>query len=244
MQNICIFVLKSLFMIKVIGFDADDTLWVNGVYFREAENKFCSLLSPYMSDSDVRKALFNTECENMEWYGYGVMAFTLSLIETSIKISKYKIPASVIEEILEIGRSMLAHDVELMKGVRDILPVLYGKYKLVVITKGDLLDQERKLKKSGLLPYFNHVEVVSEKYRWNYENMVSFFDVKPEEFMMVGNSVKSDIIPVCEIGSYAIYVPLLKDNWKLEDAELPGNDKVYILKSVSDLPDVLEKLSL
>ena len=193
--------------IKVIGFDADDTLWVNGSYFREAEASFCALLSDYLPEKELSHELFCTEMKNMEWYGYGAMAYTLSLIETAIRISREQVSASVIGEILELGRFLLNKPIELFPGVNEILPSLRDKYRLIVVTKGDLLDQERKLEKSGLLPYFHHIEVVSEKRESNYLHLIHALGIQPKEFLMVGNSLKSDVLPVLAIGGKAVHVP-------------------------------------
>lgn len=226
--------------IKVIGFDADDTLWANGSYFREAEVSFCALLSDYMPEKELSTALFSTEMKNMEWYGYGAMAYTLSLIETAIRISRGKVPAPVIGEILELGRALLSKPVDLFPGVNEILPFLQDRYRLIVVTKGDLLDQERKLEKSGLLPYFHHIEVVSEKRESNYLHLINALDIQPEEFLMVGNSLKSDVLPVLAIGGKAVHVPF-HTVWQHESAEKPATPYIEI-ESLLDLPGVLSSL--
>lgn len=223
--------------IKVIGFDADDTLWVNGSYFRETETTFCDLLSGYMSEKELSDELFRTEMKNMEWYGYGAMAYTLSLIETAIRISRGNVSAPVIGEIMELGRSLLSKPIELFPGVTEVLPFLQDKYRLIVVTKGDLLDQERKLEKSGLLPYFHHIEVVSEKRESNYLHLINSLDIRPEEFLMVGNSLKSDILPVLAIGGQAVHVPF-HTVWQHESAEKPTTPYIKI-NSLSDLPGLL-----
>jgi len=229
--------LKNMESIKVIGFDADDTLWTNGSYFHEVEVSFCILLSDYMSSKEISESLFKTEMKNMEWYGYGAMAYTLSLIETAIEISRKQVPASVIGEILEIGRSLLNKPVELFPGVNEVLPSLMDKYRLIVVTKGDLLDQERKLDKSGLLPYFHHIEIVTEKCETNYRCLIHTLDIQPSEFLMVGNSLKSDVLPVLAIGGKAVHVP--SDTvWKHETAAKPNTPYIEI-KSLFDLPGVL-----
>lgn len=223
--------------IKVIGFDADDTLWVNGSYFREVEVSFCKLLSNFMSEKDLSEELYRTEMKNMDWYGYGAMAYTLSLIETAIRISRGKVSASVINEILELGRSLLSKPIELFPGVSMVLPLLQEKYRLIVITKGDLLDQERKLEKSGLLPFFHHIEVVSEKHESNYLNLIKTLEIRPDEFLMVGNSLKSDVLPVLAIGGKAVHVPF-HTVWQHESAEKPSIPYIEIA-SLVDLPGVL-----
>jgi len=223
--------------VKVIGFDADDTLWANGSYFRETEASFCALLSDYMPEKELSEELFCTEIKNMEWYGYGAMAYTLSLIETAVRVSGGQVPASVIGEIVELGRSLLSRPIELFPGVDEILPYLREKYRLIVVTKGDLLDQERKLRKSGLLPYFHRIEVVSEKRESNYLHLIDTLGIQPEEFLMVGNSLKSDVLPVLAIGGKAVHVPF-HTVWKHESAEKPNTPYIEI-ESLLDLPGVL-----
>jgi len=223
--------------VKVIGFDADDTLWVNGSYFREVETAFCKLLSEYLPSESISEELYQTEMKNMEWYGYGAMAFTLSLIETAVKVSQNRVPASVIGEIIELGRSLLNKPVELFPGVNEMLPLLKDQYRLIVITKGDLLDQERKLMKSGLISYFHHIEVVSEKRESNYLNLIYSLGIQPEEFLMVGNSLKSDILPVLAIGGKAVHVPFHLE-WKYESAEIPVIP-YFEIESLKELPGIL-----
>ena len=238
----CIFASVSIYLIKmesikVIGFDADDTLWANGSYFSEAEASFCELLAEYMPEKELTAELFRTEMKNMEWYGYGVMAYTLSLIETALYISHEKVSATVINEILALGRSLLNKPVLLFPGVTEVLPFLQNKYSLIVVTKGDLLDQERKLEKSGLLPFFHHIEVVSEKSESNYLNLIKTLDIQPEEFLMVGNSLKSDVLPVLAVGGKAVHVPF-NTVWQHEAVEKPNTPYIEI-KSLVDLPRVL-----
>ncbi|NDW09085.1 HAD family hydrolase [Dysgonomonas sp. 520] len=204
--------------VKVIAFDADDTLWENQTYFDETEYKFRELIQEYMPFEDISPALLNVEIGNMPIYGFGVKAFTLSMIETALKISKNKVDQHVIEKIIGLGKDILNKPIELLDGVTDVLDALHGKYKLVVATKGDLLDQERKLKKSGLEKYFHHIEVMSDKQVPNYQKFIDHLDCSPDEFLMVGNSLKSDIIPVLEIGGYAAYIPFHR-TWAHEKME-------------------------
>ena len=192
---------------KVIGFDADDTLWVNEPYFRQTERKFCELLRNGMSLDEVTKELFEVEIANIPLYGYGTKAFTLSMIETSLKITNGNVSSEKISAILELGKEQINKPIELLDGVVEVLKNLQGKYRLIVATKGDLLDQERKLQKSGLLKYFHHIEVMSDKKDADYEKLIKHLDIKPAEFLMVGNSLKSDILPVLNIGGNAVHVP-------------------------------------
>jgi len=223
--------------IKVIGFDADDTLWINGAYFREAEIFFCKLMADFMEPEEISQRLFHTEMKNMKWYGYGVMAYTLSLVETAVLVSRGKVSADTIQAILDIGRGILRHPVELCSGVKNVLPVLYNHYRLIVVTKGDMLDQERKLENSGLLPFFHHIEIVTEKQTSNYLKLMNVLDIKPEEFLMVGNSLKSDIIPVLSIGGKAVYIPQ-QEAWLHENAERPIIPFMEIA-SMAELPGLL-----
>ncbi|QNM86675.1 HAD family hydrolase [Polaribacter pectinis] len=193
--------------IKVIAFDADDTLWVNETYFREAENEFAELLSKYETKNKIDQELFMKEIENLKFYGYGVKGFVLSMIESALELSNYKINPKTLEKILNIGKEMLEKPIELLDGVEEVLEKLQGKYKLIVATKGDLLDQERKLEKSNLLKYFHHIEVMSDKKAKDYQKLVKHLDIHPSELLMIGNSLKSDILPLIEIGSEAIHVP-------------------------------------
>lgn len=193
--------------ITVIGFDADDTLWVNETYFRETEERFADLLEGYETKNKVDQELFKVEMQNLELYGYGVKGFVLSMIESALDLSNNSIPQQTIGEILNLGKRMISHPVELLDGVEEVLQKLENKYRLIVLTKGDLLDQERKLEKSGLSKYFHHVEVLSEKKEENYKNLLDHLEIDVNEFLMIGNSLKSDVIPILNIGARAIHIP-------------------------------------
>jgi putative hydrolase of the HAD superfamily len=193
--------------IKVIAFDADDTLWVNEPFFREAENKFCSLLEDYLPHHTVDKELFKTEIQNLPLYGYGIKGFMLSMIETILRVSEHTADIRLVDKALEIGKEMLEKPVTLLEGVEEVLRLLNGDYKVVMATKGDLLDQERKLIKSGLAKYFHHIEIMSDKKVSDYKKLLKHLDCKAESFLMIGNSIKSDVLPVLELGGTAIHVP-------------------------------------
>ncbi len=193
--------------IKVIGFDADDTLWVNETYFRETEERFAELLQGYETKNKVDQELFKVEMQNLELYGYGVKGFMLSMIESALDLSNNSISQQTILEILNLGKKMISKPVELLHGVEEVLQRLENKYRLIVLTKGDLLDQERKLEKSGLSRYFHHVEVLSEKKEENYRNLLEHLEIDVKEFLMIGNSLKSDVIPILNIGAQAIHIP-------------------------------------
>lgn len=225
--------------IKVIAFDADDTLWVNEPYFRTAEKAFCELLKEYVPEEECNELLYKFEIQNLPLYGYGIKPFVLSLIEAAITISKKKIPLEVVSEIIAIGKEMLQMPVELIDGIEATLAHLSKKYLLVMATKGDLLDQERKLIKSGLEKYFHHIEVMSDKQPKNYQKLITHLDISPSQFLMVGNSLKSDVLPVLEIGSYAIHIPF-HTTWeheKVEEEVMHCNFKE--LKLASELIDLL-----
>jgi len=225
--------------IKVIAFDADDTLWVNETYYREAEHKFVKLLSKYETENKLDQELFKMEMKNLYLYGYGIKSFMLSMIESALELSNYKIKQTVIQEIIEIGREMLEKPIEMLEGVEDTLIALKPTYKLILVTKGDLLDQERKLEKSGLIKYFHHIEIVSDKKADNYQKLLARLEIIPSEFLMVGNSLKSDVLPLLEVGAKAIHVPF-HTTWAHEIVEHNGNDDDFI--TVDKLSNILKFL--
>ncbi len=222
--------------IKVIAFDADDTLWVNEPYFRESEQKFCALMAEYASERDLERELLKVEIANLGLYGYGIKGFILSMMEAALQISGGTINAQCVAQILALGREMLNRPIELLDGVEEVLAVLKPKYRLVVATKGDLLDQERKLRKSGLTDYFHHVEVMSEKDEPNYLKLLKHLDIQPEEFLMIGNSLKSDVLPVLNIGGHAIHVPF-HITWAHEQIEDSIDNERF--KNVEGIKEVL-----
>ncbi|MEP0132937.1 MAG: HAD family hydrolase [Eudoraea sp.] len=221
--------------IKVVGFDADDTLWVNETYFREAEERFANLLENYETKNKVDQELFKMEMNNLELYGYGIKGFMLSMIESAMELSNNHIPPQTITEILNLGKSMIARPVELLQGVEEVLQKLANKYRLIVLTKGDLLDQERKLERSGLTKYFHHVEVLSDKKEENYKNLLDHLEINVNEFLMIGNSLKSDVIPILNIGARAVHVPF-HTTWAHEQVtqeEMTNNH--LTLNAISDI---------
>ncbi len=192
---------------KVIAFDADDTLFVNEPYFQETEHKFCELMSDYLSQQGLSQELFRVEIQNLDLYGYGIKGYILSMIEAAMKISNNTISIETIAKIIEYGKELLQKPIELLDGVEETLSQLHGKYKLVVATKGDLLDQRRKLHNSGLGHYFHHIEVMSDKKEKDYQDLLKRLEINAEEFFMIGNSLKSDVLPVLEIGGHAVHIP-------------------------------------
>jgi len=226
--------------IKVIGFDADDTLWVNETFFREAELEFARLLSPYETANKIDQELFKKEMDNLELYGYGVKAFVLSMVESAIEISNGSVSNKTLGKILDIGKSMINQPVKLLDEVENVLKTLAKKYRLILATKGDLLDQERKLEKSGLTDYFHHIEVLSDKKEANYSKLLNHLDINPSEFLMIGNSLKSDILPLVNIKAHAIHVPF-HTTWAHEQVSVEEtNGKAY--KTVTSLGDILKFL--
>jgi putative hydrolase of the HAD superfamily len=223
--------------IKVIAFDADDTLWVNETYFRDAEHQFAKLLAKYETENKIDQELFRTEIKNLSYYGYGIKGFILSMIECALDLSNYQINQKTIEAILNIGKEMLEQPIELLDGVEDVLKSLHGKFKLIVATKGDLLDQERKLEKSNLLKYFHHIEVMSDKKEKDYKKLIKHLDIQPSEFLMIGNSLKSDVLPLITIGASAIHVPF-HTTWAHEEISEEESSKSDY-RTLINLKDVL-----
>ncbi|MEM9076733.1 MAG: HAD family hydrolase [Bacteroidota bacterium] len=225
--------------IKVIGFDADDTLWVNETYFRETEERFAELLEGYETKNKIDQELFKMEMDNLELYGYGVKGFMLSMIESALDLSNQSISQQTISEIIELGKKMISHPVELLDGVVEVLEKLKGKYRLIVLTKGDLLDQERKLEKSGLSKYFHHVEVLSDKKEQNYKNLLDHLNIGLDEFLMIGNSLKSDVLPIINLGARAIHIPF-HTTWAHE--MVSEDEQVNNHLKLNSLRDVLKYL--
>lgn len=227
--------------IRVIGFDADDTLWVNEPYFKEAEAQLCRLLAnDAYTEEQAAKELFATEMQNIGMYGYGIKSFTLSMVETALRLHT-PCSDSTISAIVELGKSILAKPVELLDGVEETLQHLQGRYRLVVATKGDLLDQQRKLEKSGLRPYFHHIEIMSDKTPDDYKSLLTRIGIEPHELLMVGNSLKSDVLPVVKLGGKAAHVPY-HTTWEHEVVEpmLAENEKAYhTLKHIFDVVRML-----
>jgi putative hydrolase of the HAD superfamily len=225
--------------IKVIGFDADDTLWVNETYFREAEERFSSLLEGYDTKNKIDQELFLIEIKNLDLYGYGIKGFMLSMIESALDISNNKVSQATLLEILNLGKEMINKPVELLEGVENVLGQLVDRYRLIVLTKGDLLDQERKLQRSGLSRYFHHVEVLSDKKEENYSNLLDHLEINKNEFLMIGNSLKSDVLPLINIGAQAVHIPF-HTTWKHE--EVPFADKLNGHLTLSGISEILKYL--
>lgn len=225
--------------IKVIGFDADDTLWVNETYFRETEEQFASLLEGYETKNKIDQELFKMEIKNLELYGYGVKGFMLSMIESALEISNGRVSPATVVDILNLGKNMITHPVELLDGVTEVLEKLGDSYRLIVLTKGDLLDQERKIEQSGLTKYFHHVEVLSDKKEENYINLLDHLEINVKEFLMIGNSLKSDVLPLVNIGAKAVHIPF-HTTWQHEQVSIEEDDYNYL--KINKLTDILQYL--
>jgi putative hydrolase of the HAD superfamily len=228
--------------LTTIGFDADDTLWQNEQFYRLTEQQFMELLNDYAEGEHISERLLEAEKRNLGHYGFGIKGFTLSMIETAIEITNGEVPATIIASILDIGRDLLAHPVETMPHVRETLESLAGRYLLVLITKGDLFDQERKLAQSGLGDFFDAVEIVSNKSASIYRRIFSKVGDGPERAMMVGNSLKSDIVPAIAAGSYGVFVPHAL-TWSFEHVAAPPDaPRFRKIEHLGELRQVIDNL--
>jgi putative hydrolase of the HAD superfamily len=224
---------------KVIAFDADDTLWHNEPYFDEAQAKFCELFAGYASNQEILQLILNHQVKNLPLYGFGIKAFVLSMIESALELTNGQISGNGIEKILKIGKDLLEKPVELLPNVEDVLKQLHGNFKLVVATKGDLKDQHRKLHDSGIGHYFHHIEVMSDKKEIDYQKMLGRLDIQPENFIMIGNSLKSDVLPVLNIGGYAVHIPY-HTTWEYEKIDFEiQHDNFQALSSINQVLDLL-----
>ncbi len=224
---------------KVIAFDADDTLWHNEPYFDEAQERSCVLFQDYASHQEILGLILNHQVNNLPLYGFGIKAFTLSMIETALDLTHHEISGKGIEQILTIGKDLLQKPVELLPNVISVLEQLKGKYKLVVATKGDLKDQHRKLHDSEIGHYFHHIEVMSDKTELDYEKMLGRLECKANDFLMIGNSLKSDVLPVLNIGGHAIHIPY-HTTWEYEKIDFEIEHKNF--KAITNLTELFEFL--
>ncbi|MBO6541032.1 MAG: HAD family hydrolase [Rhizobiaceae bacterium] len=228
--------------LTTIGFDADDTLWQNEQFFRMTERQFAELLADFAEADHLGERLLEAERRNLGHYGFGIKGFTLSMIETAIEVTDGNVPARVIAEILDAGREMLRHPVETLPHAEETLTELAGSHRLVLITKGDLFDQERKVAASGLGELLDAVEIVSDKKADTYRTLFARHGDGPERAMMVGNSLKSDVIPAIEAGGWGVHVP--HDlTWELEHAEAPrGAERFREMPTLADLPALVREI--
>ena len=224
---------------KIIAFDADDTLWHNEPYFDEAQERFCVLFQDYASSQEILGLILNHQVKNLPLYGFGIKAFTLSMIESALELTNHKISGQNIQKVIQIGKDLLQKPVELLPNVTEVLEQLKGSHKLIVATKGDLKDQHRKLHDSGIGAYFHHIEVMSDKAELDYEKMLVRLDCKAEDFLMIGNSLKSDVLPVLNIGGHAIHIPY-HTTWEYEkiDFEIEHDN----FKSFTNITEILPLL--
>jgi putative hydrolase of the HAD superfamily len=222
--------------VKTIAFDADDTLWHNEPYFDEAQARFCKLFQDFASSQEILGLILNHQVKNLPLYGFGIKAFTLSMIEVALELTNHNIPGKGIEQIITIGKDLLQKPVELMPNVEEVLESLQGKYKLIVATKGDLKDQHRKLHDSGIGHYFHHIEVLSDKTELDYEKMLGRLDIQAEDFLMIGNSLKSDVLPIINIGGYGIHVPY-HTTWEYEKIDFEIEHENFL--ALSNIKEVL-----
>ncbi|WP_119389535.1 HAD family hydrolase [Taklimakanibacter lacteus] len=228
--------------LSAIGFDADDTLWQNEQFYKLTEKRFTALLADYAEANDLSSRLIEAEKRNLKAYGFGIKGFTLSMIETAIEVTEGRVPSSVIHQIVDAGRDLLNHPIEPLPHARATLEQLSGDYRLVLITKGDLFDQERKLAQSGLGELFSAIEIVSDKTVATYERIFSRHGDGPQQSMMVGNSLKSDIVPAIRAGCWGVYVPHGL-TWALEQDEVPAEDPRYRhITHLGELPDIVRRI--
>ncbi len=227
---------------QTIAFDADDTLWTNETHYRQKAEEFLDILEGYGDREMMRQRLGEVEIQNVAWYGYGIKSFMFSMIEAAIELTNEKIQGGEVRRLLTLGREMLANPVECFPGVEGLLAELSATHKLMLITKGDLLEQQQKVEKSGLSGYFSHVEIMREKSVASYRDLFHFHGIVPERFMMVGNSLRSDILPVIEAGGQAVYVPY-ELTWahEVHNGSLPA-ERYYELPDILQLPGLIHRL--
>jgi len=229
--------------IKMIAFDADDTLWHAEIIFKEAQEKFYHILSAWRNPEIIHNTLFEIETRNISLYGFGVKSYTLSMIEAAVALSDGEITGNTIKKVLKIGQDMLNTDFALIPGVKETLESISGDYPLMVITKGDLLEQTTKLNRSGLAAYFSSIEVVSNKSQEVYHQIMKKFELNPQNFVMVGNSLPSDIQPVLSLGGTGIHIPA-DTTWAhelMDDFDLTQKN-FYELEHIGQLTDLLPKI--
>ncbi|WP_291271589.1 HAD family hydrolase [Geothrix sp.] len=225
-------------MLRTLAFDADDTLWHNETHYAETQEAFRALLRPFHDDAWIDARLHDTEMRNLGQYGYGIKGFTLSMIETALELTEDRLDGAGLRRVLDLGKAMLDKPVEPLPGVAEVLAELTGTFELMVITKGDLFDQETKLAKSGLGNHFSKVEIVSEKDEATYAALLQRHGIAPASFTMVGNSVKSDILPVLALGARAVHIPYHL-TWAHEVVTASGESPFPVLESIRELPTLL-----
>ncbi len=229
--------------LTTIGFDADDTLWHNERFFQLSQDRFANLLAEHADKDHLMERLLAAEKRNIRHYGYGIKGFTLSMIETAIEVTQDRVPSSVIRQLIEAGQDMLAHPIELLPHAREAVEAVSATHRVVLITKGDLIDQERKLAQSGLGELFDDVEIVSDKTPEVYRNIFGRYVQDPGSAMMVGNSMRSDVVAPILVGSWGVYVPHGL-TWEIEHAEVPQDRQLYReLEDLGGLTDLVQEIS-
>lgn len=230
-------------MIKTLAFDGDDTLWHHESLYADTQAKLRAMLAPHIDAATLDETLYTQERDNLALFGYGIKGFMLSMVETAISVSGGRVTADEIHTIIGWGKDMLAHPVVLIDGVERIVRHCHGRVRLLVITKGDLFDQEGKVARSGLADLFDAVEIVSEKDERTYARILDGHGVAPADFLMVGNSMRSDILPVLALGAQAVHIPY-RVTWAHEHVAAPADAPVgfHTLDSVDDLPGLLDQL--
>jgi putative hydrolase of the HAD superfamily len=228
--------------VTTLALDGDDTLWHSETLYDVTSREFAGLLAPWLEGRDADAELLATERRNLRLFGYGVKGYTLSMIETAIELSGGRVTAREIQQVIDWGKGMLAHPVELLDGVRETIDELAERYRLLLVTKGDLFHQETKLAESGLAERFWRVEIVGEKDEATYGRILADHGISPQELVMVGNSVRSDVLPVLALGGRAVHVPY-RLTWAIEAAEPPAeHDGYWTVERFGDLPALLETL--
>ena len=231
-------------MIEIIAFDADDTLWHNETLYNATQDRYRQLLAPYAEPEAVDRALFDTEMRNLASFGYGIKSFILSMIEAAVDVTGGRVQAAELGQLVGFARDMMKAEIRLLDNVRDTVAALAVRHNLMLITKGDLLDQEDKLQRSGLADYFRYFEVVSDKTLERYAALLARYQIQPERFLMVGNSLRSDILPVVELGGKAVYIPY-EMTWAHEVVDAPQEGQAYYeLEHIAQLPELLEKIEM
>jgi putative hydrolase of the HAD superfamily len=227
----------------LLAFDADDTLWQNERLYVEAQAKFAGLLAHYHSQEWIRERLYQAEIRNLEHFGYGVKAFALSMIETAVELTEGRISGQDLQTLVDLAKGMLQGRIELLEGAEETLNLLKDRYSLMLLTKGDLFEQENKIARSGLAGCFRYIEIVSQKTAPVYRSLLEKHAIRPERFLMVGNSLRSDILPALEIGGFAVYIPH-ELTWQHEHADPPPADHpgYYQLDHIGLLPVLLEQI--
>jgi len=228
--------------LTTIGFDADDTLWHNERFFALTQARFAELLADHTDRETLMARLLEAERRNLPHYGFGIKGFTLSMIETAVEVTDGRVPASVIAQLLDAGRDMLSHSVDLLPHAAETIEVLRHEYKVLVITKGDLLDQERKLAQSGLRDLFHGIEIVSAKTPDAYARIFAQHGTGADQGLMIGNSMASDVIPMIRAGGWGVYIPHGL-TWEIEKAPAPDHDKFHEISILSDLPPLIQTLT-